>query len=122
MFAGPNEFETQELHGTIPEDRYMTLRRVEEEVRRVAGELGYQGDPLATRLPCVGTIRQEEAVLGICLALPSDVRLAANSMAKRMVRAIVLTQVIYSEKPSEESSGKEPSQESSPLSLSVKSL
>ena len=99
MFIDEEELITQEKYGTIPEERFMTLRRVEVEVRKVASEYGFYGDPLAFEVPSLGSQKQEEYVWGLFLELPADVRLAASTMAKQMLRAMVLTHI----EPPEES-------------------
>jgi hypothetical protein len=75
---------------------FMTLRRIEEQVRRVCREHGYDGDPLAPNVPIVGDLLSEEAILNICISLPYDVKAAAADLARRMVRCAVLTSSVES--------------------------
>jgi hypothetical protein len=75
---------------------FLTLRRIEEEIRRVCREHGYDGDPLAPNIPLVGDLLSEEAILNICLALPPDVKSSARELARRMVRCAVLSSSVES--------------------------
>ncbi len=76
-------------------DAYIAYRRVEEEVQRVCFDFGYVGSPLEFSVPDCGTLEQEGAMLDIYLALPAHVRRAVPEMARRMVRAVVLSDDDY---------------------------
>ena len=75
---------------------FMTLRHIEEQVRRVCREHGYDGNPFAANVPLVGDLLSEEAILNICLALPRDVKAVARDLCRRMVRCAVLTSSVES--------------------------
>jgi hypothetical protein len=74
--------------GHAPDARYVALGRLSHALCREGRKRGLTGDPL-TEIGQMGTLDDELLAIELVLALPTDIRDSAPTLAKRMARALV---------------------------------